>query len=70
MKEVILNIDGLCCDHCCHRVEEALNSIEGVSKVKVDKDKEQAVVQAEDSLDNQILIDTLDEAGFDVTSIE
>lgn len=69
MKEVILNIDGLCCDHCCHRVEGALNSIEGV-KATVDKDKEQAVVQAEDSLDNQILIDALDEAGFDVNSIE
>lgn len=69
MKEVILNVEGLCCEHCCLRVEEALNEIEGV-EARVDKDKEQAIVKLADGIENQVLIDALDEEGFDVSSVE
>lgn len=68
MKKV-MHIEGMTCGHCQKRVEDALNSIDGV-KAEVDLAAKIANVEAEDKVDNDVLKDAVTEAGYDVTGIE
>lgn len=68
MKKVI-KIRGMHCQHCQSRVEQALNDLEGVT-AKVNLKKEEAVVTLSSNLDEQILKNTIQEAGYEVLSIK
>ena len=67
-KEKIIQIEGMSCMHCKAAVEKALNSIDGVS-ASVDLDKKIAVVSAEESISDQILTDSVTNAGYEVISV-
>jgi copper chaperone CopZ len=68
MKKII-NINGMSCGHCQARVEKALNALEGV-EAKVELKKNRAVVTLKQDISDQILTDTIVEAGYEVASIE
>ena len=36
-RNINLKINGMMCKHCAKRVEDALNSIKGVSKINIDE---------------------------------
>ncbi|MGX7031679.1 copper chaperone CopZ [Vagococcus zengguangii] len=64
MKQVI-NIEGMSCNHCVARVEEALAPLEGMKKVKVNFKKGQAVVKYDEQLLNETtLVSTVNDLGF------
>ncbi|MGI6578955.1 MAG: heavy metal translocating P-type ATPase [Saccharofermentanales bacterium] len=67
MKKII-KIEGMFCPHCSGRVEKVLNQIDGVSAT-VDLEHKQAQVKANQDIDNQILIDTITDAGYEVVEI-
>lgn len=67
MKKKI-NIEGMSCNHCVAHVKEALEGIKGVNTVDVSLERKSAVVETE--VDNDILINAIEEEGYDVTSIE
>ena len=67
MKKII-KIEGMSCSHCSARVEKVLNEIEGVSAT-VDLEKEQAEVELNSDLEDQVLIDTISDAGYQVIEI-
>lgn len=67
MKKII-EIKGMTCGHCQARVEKALNAINGV-EAKVDLKKNRAVVTLSKDIAEQILSDTVTEAGYEVVSI-
>mgnify|MGYP000473515041 CR=1 FL=1 len=62
-----LAIEGMSCMHCVNRVQKALEGIEGVTKVVVTLDAGQAVVDLDREIADQVLIDAVDEAGYDAT---
>jgi len=66
MKKVI-NIEGMSCNHCVAHVKEALEGITGVDVLEVNLDNKKAVVETE--VENNILIDAIEEEGYDVVSI-
>lgn len=68
MKKVI-KIQGMHCQHCQNRVEQALNNLEGVS-AKVNLKKEETVVTMKSHHDEQSLRNAIQEAGYEVISIE
>ncbi len=68
MKKTI-KIEGMSCGHCVKSVETALNSLKGISSVKVDLEKKQAVVEATD-VEDKVIEQTIDDIGFDVVGIE
>lgn len=68
MKKII-GIEGMTCGHCQARVEKALNAVAGV-KAKVDLNKKSAVVETDGSISDELLKQTVEEAGYSVTSIE
>lgn len=63
-------IDGMTCGHCKARVEKALSGIEGVLSATVDLAEKKAVIQLSADIANQIIIDAVDDAGYDVTNIK
>lgn len=67
MKKII-KINGMSCGHCQAKVEKALAGLNGVS-AKVDLKKKQAIVELNSDISEQVLKDTIAEAGYEVVSI-
>lgn len=68
MKKIII-IEGMSCEHCKKRVEDALNSIDGV-KARVDLKRGAAVVKLNGNIDDEVLKDAVSRAGYKVLSID
>jgi len=66
----MIEIEGMSCDHCKMRVENILNSIDGVEAVKVDLEKKQAKVTIVKEIPNDVLREKILDIGFDVISIK
>ena len=66
MKKIM--IDGVSCQHCVAHVKEALEEISGVEILEVYLEGKNALVNTE--VEDNTLIAAIDEAGYDVTSID
>lgn len=62
-------IEGMQCEHCKMRVEKALNSIEGVTKVSVDLENKNAVIEYEGKIDESKIKEAIEDIGFEVSKI-
>lgn len=67
MKKKI-NIEGMSCGHCVAHVKEALEELSNVKVLEVNLNEKAALVDTD--IDDAILISAIDEAGYDVMSIE
>lgn len=62
----IIKINGMMCSHCTNRVQEALNSIDGViAQVSLDNGG-QAVITLSEDIDDDILKSAIINAGYEV----
>ena len=64
----ILEIKGMMCGHCAAHVTRALNAIPGV-KVVVDLNRKIATVESASPVEDSVLINAVQEAGYEVTAI-
>lgn len=69
MKKVI-KIDGMTCEHCVKRATTALNSIDGISDIKVNLKKENATVKLYKEVDESLIKDALKEANLEFVSMK
>ncbi len=67
---VIVNVNGMNCNHCKMSVEKALNSIEGVVSAEVNLEAKNASVTLSKEVDNAVLLNAVNEAGFEGVSVE
>lgn len=65
--KIVLKIDGMSCGHCSARVEQALNSLPGVS-ARVDLKKKCAYVESD--ADEATLCKAVEDAGYSVVKIK
>lgn len=63
--EKIINVEGMMCMKCVAHVEKALKSIEGVADAKVDLDAKNAVVTLTAEVADDILVNAVNEEGFE-----
>ena len=63
-----VQIEGMPCEHCKNRVENALNRLEGVS-AKVNLKKKTAVVSMEKEVEDMQLQKAVEQAGYKVIQI-
>ena len=68
MKKQI-NIEGMSCGHCVKHVEEALGEIKGVNSVKVSLESKNAIVELGSEVNDSQIKEAIEEAGYEVTSI-
>lgn len=65
-----LVIEGMSCNHCKMRVENALKGVEGVSNAVVDLTDKSAIVTLNADVDAAVLKETVEDAGYDVVSVQ
>ena len=68
MKKEMM-IEGMTCNHCKMRVEKALAEIEGVENVSVDLETKKATLEIAYEVDDALLKEAVEDAGYDVTAI-
>ena len=64
-----LKIEGMMCQHCVAHVTKALQSIEGVTSVEVNLKKKTAVVELEKEVANEVFVEKVVDAGYEVKKI-
>ena len=69
MERVIL-IDGMTCEHCVKRVTNALQEIEGVETVEVDLEAGSAKVTLSAEVEDSVLEEAIEEAGYDIRDVQ
>lgn len=69
LQTKILIIEGMTCEHCSARVEQAVNGIDGAA-AKVNLKKKEAVVLLERQVSDEVLRAAVEKAGYRVTEIK
>ena len=68
MKSVEIKVGGMTCNGCVNSVTRVLEAIDGVSRAQVSLSAAQATVQFDENLtNNDILIQAIEDAGFDAS---
>ena len=71
--EKTMAIEGMMCEHCVKRVQDALSAVDGVSKAEVrlkgHKKVGSATVELGKEVSDEALIAAVTDAGYKVTSI-
>ena len=65
-----LEIEGMSCNHCRMRVENALKAVDGVEKVIVDLDSGTAEVFSTKEIERNLLREIIEDAGYALKGIE
>ncbi|MCD8309397.1 MAG: cation transporter [Clostridia bacterium] len=68
MKTVI-TIEGMCCDKCAKRAENALSAVKGVVNCDVKFKKNTAVIRSREPVSEEEIKKVISDAGFTVTEI-
>lgn len=68
MKKTVF-IEGMSCGHCSARVEKALNELDGVRSTKVNLDENKADIRFDKEVQDDIIKNTIEDAGYKVTDI-
>jgi len=58
-------VPGMTCGHCTGAVTDELSKINGVTKVDVDLESKKVKIESDVAVDWQIIVDAIDEAGFE-----
>ena len=68
--KTIVNIEGMCCEHCAKRVENALSAVGGVVSADVKLKKKLAVLRSRETLSEEEIKKVVTDAGYTVVSVE
>lgn len=66
MKEIILKVEGMVCNGCENRVQNALKTIEGVENVVADHTAGTVKVSIKENVDENVLKEKIEDIGFEV----
>lgn len=64
--EKTIKIEGMSCMHCVKKVEQALKAIAEIKSVKVDLEEKVAKIILKKEIENSIIEEAVQEAGFKV----
>ena len=64
-----IQIEGMQCNHCKMTVEKALSTIEGIIDVTVNLENRTATIQMAKEIEDNMIKNVIEEAGFEVKSI-
>lgn len=63
-------IEGMSCDNCAKHVQKALIQVDGVKDVMVSLEGKYADVELAYDVDDKLLKEAVEDAGYDVVKIE
>lgn len=62
-------IEGMSCGHCTARVQKALEALEGITAVTMSLEQKSAEITLAQEIPNQLLTQTITDAGYEVVEI-
>ncbi len=68
--KTIVTVEGMSCEHCAKRVENAISAVEGVEGCEVKLKKKVAVVKSSQPVSAEELTKAVTDAGYTVKSVE
>lgn len=68
--EKVLNIEGMVCMNCVKHVDKALRELQGVREVEVSLESRSAKVQMNGDISDDILKSVIEDAGYQLVSIQ
>lgn len=63
-KNVTISVDGMSCEHCANKVKNVLESLNEISKVRVNLNKKEVVIYYKDNIDFQKIETTINNLGY------
>ncbi len=69
MNKTVL-IDGMMCPKCVAHVEKSLSNIDGITSVIVSLENNNAVIESNVEINNDIIVSAITEAGYEVIDIK
>lgn len=69
MKKIV-NIEGMCCEHCAARVQKALSAVNNVVSADVKFKKKLAVIRSREEVSDEQIKRVVEDAGYKVIEIE
>ena len=70
IKEKIVYIDGMQCNHCKMSVEKALSALDGVAKVSVSLEDKTARIKLNKDIEDEKIVTVIKDAGFTAKDIK
>ncbi len=66
MKETIIKVNGMVCNGCENRVQNALKTIDGIENVVADHNKGIVTVTSREDVSKSVMEEKIEDIGFDV----
>ena len=66
MKEIVLKVEGMMCEGCENRIQNAVSTIEGVEKVVANHKTGIVTITANENANQDAIIEKIDDIGFEV----
>ena len=70
MKQTVIKVEGMACGGCEKRVQNALNTIDGIKDVKADHNTGLVTVNSDESVSEDVMKETVEDIGFTVKGIQ
>jgi copper chaperone len=66
-EELVLNVEGMSCQHCVNSIKKAVGVIKGVSNVEVDLDKKTVTTSYDaDKVNMEDIKEAIEDQGYEV----
>jgi len=65
MKELIINVEGMSCNHCKMAVESEIKELDAVTNAEVNLEDKNVKVYLDKDIEIEKLYEAIDEAGFE-----
>ncbi len=66
MKETIIKVEGMVCNGCENRVQNALKNIDGVENVVADHTTGIVTVTSKNEVSESVIKEKIEDIGFDI----
>lgn len=66
MKEIVLNVQGMMCEGCEKRIQNAVSTIEGVETVVANHITGMVNIKAKENISEELIKEKINDIGFEV----
>ena len=66
MKEIVLKVNGMVCEGCENRVQNALKTIDGVENVVANHNTGIVTITSKDEISESVVKEKIEDIGFEV----
>ena len=66
MKEIIIKVEGMVCNGCENRVQNALKTLEGVEKVVANHKNGTVTITSKYEVEENVMKEKIEDLGFEV----